>query len=114
MKDFLERNPDGGIQHVAFDSVQRRETTDRSEGEVLRALTVGERKEEFRRRGYDVVMTGIWHGSRGTCEFTFFDTFDKDKGGIGTCFESYEFSPDWEEPEGTWIGIRACECETGC
>lgn len=113
MRDFLKRNPQGGIQHIAFDCVQRRETRDRSQGDVVRGMDVEERKGAFRQRGYEVAMSGVWHGKRGTCEFMYFDTLEKGKGGVGTCFGSYDFSEDWEEPSGPWKGVEdSCvECE---
>ncbi|KAF7556048.1 hypothetical protein G7Z17_g1723 [Cylindrodendrum hubeiense] len=79
MRDFLDKRGEG-IHHVAFD---------------CNHVPPQQRREEFRRRGYDVVQSGIWHGKRGTCEFMFFDT----EGAIGTCFETYDFSDDWEDPE---------------
>jgi hypothetical protein len=41
------------------------------------------------------VQSGVWHGKTGTCEFMFFDT----EGAVNTCFETYVFSDDWEDPE---------------
>lgn len=79
MKEFLDSRGEG-IHHVAFD---------------CQNIAQQDRREEFAKRGYKVVQSGIWHGSKGTCEFNFFDT----DGAIGTCFESYTFSEDWEEPE---------------
>lgn len=69
-----------GIHHIAFDGADR---------------PVVERIAEFERRGYARAQSGIWQGKRGTCHFNFFDT----DGAIGTCFETYEFSADWEEPD---------------
>jgi methylmalonyl-CoA/ethylmalonyl-CoA epimerase len=79
MREFLDRRGEG-IHHVAFDCDH---------------IPPQQRREEFQRRGYTVVQSGIWHGKKGTCEFMFFDT----EGAIGTCFESYNFSVDWEDPE---------------
>jgi hypothetical protein len=79
MRDFLDTHGEG-IHHVAFD---------------CHHVPHQQRKEEFERRGYQLVQSGIWHGKKGTCEFMFFDT----EGAIGTCFESYTFSDDWEDPE---------------
>jgi hypothetical protein len=53
------------------------------------------RREEFKKRGLEVAMFGVWHGKRGTCEFMFFDTM----GAVNTCFETYVYSEDWEDPE---------------
>ncbi|KAH7174234.1 uncharacterized protein B0J16DRAFT_348324 [Fusarium flagelliforme] len=80
MREFLDRQPEGGIHHVAFD---------------CNHVPQAQRREEFGKRGYEVVQEGIWHGKRGTCEFVFYDT----EGAVGTCFESYTFSDDWEEPD---------------
>ena len=80
MREFLDRRGEG-IHHVAFDCDN---------------VPQQQRKDEFRRRGYDVVQSGIWHGKKATCEFVFYDT----EGAIGTCFEYYTFSADWEEPDG--------------
>ncbi|KAG5661891.1 hypothetical protein KAF25_004130 [Fusarium avenaceum] len=79
MREFLDRRGEG-IHHVAFD---------------CHHIPPQQRREEFQSRGYSVVQSGIWHGKKGTCEFMFFDT----EGAIGTCFESYNFSDDWEDPE---------------
>ncbi|CAG9953763.1 unnamed protein product [Clonostachys rosea f. rosea IK726] len=79
MREFLDKRGEG-IHHVAFD---------------CHNVPPQQRKEEFQRRGYEVAQSGIWHGKKGTCEFVFFDT----EGAIGTCFESYTFSDDWEDPE---------------
>ena len=79
MAEFLERRGEG-IHHVAFD---------------CNHVEPKERRKEFEQRGFSVAQSGVWRGKRGTCEFVFFDTDDA----IGTCFESYCFSEDWEEPE---------------
>ena len=81
MADFLSAHGDG-IHHVAFD---------------CDAIPVSKRKEEFSRRGFELVQEGIWHGKKGTCHFSFFDT----EGATTTCFESYDFSTEWEDPEDT-------------
>lgn len=79
MREFLDRRGEG-IHHVAFD---------------CNNVPQKQRREEFGRRGFEIVQSGIWHGNKGTCEFVFYDT----EGAIGTCFESYSFSDDWEEPD---------------
>ncbi|RFU78919.1 methylmalonyl- epimerase [Trichoderma arundinaceum] len=79
MREFLDTHGEG-IHHVAFD---------------CQHVPQHQRREEFERRGYQLVQSGIWHGKKGTCEFMFFDTENT----IGTCFESYTFSDDWEDPE---------------
>lgn len=86
MADFLARNPQGGIQHVAFD---------------CDAKPVAERRAEFAKRGCQVVQGGVWQGKQGTCEFMFFDT---EAQGVGCCFETYHFSDDWVEPEAEVFG----------
>ncbi|KAF1986669.1 hypothetical protein K402DRAFT_308287, partial [Aulographum hederae CBS 113979] len=83
MADFLNKRGEG-IHHVAFDC-----------GNV----PVEERQAEFKKRGYRPVQEGLWRGKKGSCYFMFFDTEDA----TTTCFESYAFSDDWEDPEGsTW------------
>ena len=47
--------------------------------------------------GFPLLQSGVWQGKNGTCEFMYFDT----QGAINTCFESYVFSDDWEDPEDT-------------
>lgn len=79
MQEFLDRGGQG-IHHVAFD---------------CNHVPQQQRKEEFKSRGFEIAQSGIWHGKKGTCEFVFYDT----EGAIGTCFESYNFSDDWEEPD---------------
>ena len=81
MADFLEKKGEG-IHHVAFD---------------CNHVAPEQRREEFQKRGFALVQSGVWHGKRGTCEFMFFDT----EGETTTCFESYNFSQDWEDPEDT-------------
>lgn len=81
MADFLAKHGEG-IHHVAFD---------------CNGMTIQERKDEFSKRGFQLAQEGIWHGKRGTCHFTFYDT----EGATSMCFESYDFSPDWEDPADT-------------
>ena len=76
--DYLAKHGDG-IHHVAFDCDD---------------MPVQKRQDEFLRRGFRIAQEGIWHGNTGTCHFTFFDT----EGATCTCFESYQFSSDWEDP----------------
>ncbi|KAF4945701.1 hypothetical protein FSARC_14382 [Fusarium sarcochroum] len=78
MREFLDKRGEG-IHHVAFD---------------CHNTPPQQRKEEFYRRGFKVAQSGVWHGKKGSCEFVFFDT----EGSVGTCFESYSFSDDWEDP----------------
>lgn len=81
MAEFLEKRGEG-IHHVAFD---------------CNHVEPEKRRQEFEKRGFGVVQSGLWHGKRGTCEFVFFDT----EGETTTCFESYCFSEDWEDLEDT-------------
>ncbi len=81
MAEFLEKRGEG-IHHVAFD---------------CNHVPPKQRKEEFEKRGFGLVQSGVWRGKKGTCEFMFFDT----EGETTTCFESYHFSDDWEDPEDT-------------
>ncbi|WXC59931.1 hypothetical protein SNK03_13600 [Fusarium graminearum] len=67
MQEFLHKGGQG-IHHVAFD---------------CNHVPQQQRKDEFKRRGFEVAQSGIWHGKKGTW----------------TCFESYNFSDDWEEPD---------------
>ena len=78
MADYLAKHGDG-IHHVAFDCGD---------------LSVRKRQDEFSKRGFQIAQEGIWHGKTGTCQFTFFDTEEA----TNTCFESYHFSSDWEDP----------------
>lgn len=71
-----------GVQHVAFD---------------MDSVPMNERIKIMRQRGFEIGMEGIWLGKKGSCRFVYFDTASK---GAGTCFETIEFSADWEEPEG--------------
>jgi methylmalonyl-CoA/ethylmalonyl-CoA epimerase len=73
-----------GVQHVAWDM-----------GDV----PMEERQRQMKEKGFEPVMQGWWLGKKGTCHFCFFDTLDK---GIGTMFETIEFSKDWEDPEHEW------------
>jgi methylmalonyl-CoA/ethylmalonyl-CoA epimerase len=81
MAEFLETRGEG-IHHIAFD---------------CNHVPPLQRKAEFESRGFMMVQSGLWHGKKGTCEFMFFDT----EGATTTCFESYNFSEDWEDPEST-------------
>ena len=81
MAEFLEKRGEG-VHHVAFD---------------CNHVPPEQRREEFEKRGFGLVQSGVWHGKRGTCEFMFFDT----EGATTTCFESYNFTDDWEDPEST-------------
>lgn len=95
MREFLDRTDGkGGIHHVAFDCTEGRGSSGRLVGEKARA-EARRRREEFERRGFPLVQSGLWQGQKGGCEFMFFDT----EGAVGTCFESYVFSDDWEEPD---------------
>ncbi|KAK3048325.1 hypothetical protein LTR09_010318 [Extremus antarcticus] len=97
MQEFLDATGGkGGIHHVAFDCATCSGSSGSGSlvGEKARAEAV-RRREEFEQRGFEMVMSGVWHGKKGTCEFMFFDT----EGAINTCFETYVFSDDWEEPE---------------
>lgn len=79
IREFLDSRGEG-IHHIAFD---------------CHHVPQQQRRKEFEKRGYQLIQSGTWHGKKGSCEFMFFDT----EGAIGTCFESYIFSDDWEEPE---------------
>lgn len=98
MQEFLDStNGRGGIHHVAFDCMEGEpaEAHDRARtGDAARAEAV-RRRLEFEQRGFGLVQSGVWHGKKGTCEFMFFDT----EGAVNTCFETYVFSDDWQDPE---------------
>ncbi len=97
MRDLSDStNGRGGIHHVAFDCAERHESSQAKQQLVGAAAREEElrRRKEFEDRGFPVVMSGVWHGQEGTCEFQFFDT----EAAVGTCFETYVFSDEWEEP----------------
>lgn len=75
--DYLQRNPKGGIQHIAYDCGD---------------MSMDERLAEFERRGYRCVQSGKWMGKN---HFAFFDTEDD----TTTVFETYYFPADFEYPE---------------
>ena len=86
MQTFLDENGgQQGVQHVAWD--------------MGGDLPMKERQKLMADGGFVPVMQGIWKGRKGQCHFCFFDTKDK---GIGTVFETIEFSTDWEDPEFEW------------
>lgn len=83
MAEYLESHGNqAGVQHVAF---------------KMDGIPMEARIEKMKERGFVVGMEGIWMGKRGTCRFVFFDTLAR---GTGTCFETIDFSEDWEDPEG--------------
>ncbi|MCJ1258371.1 hypothetical protein MMC24_006204 [Lignoscripta atroalba] len=93
MADYLSKHGEG-IHHVAFDCDH---------------IPVQQRKDEFSRRGFQLAQEGIWHGKNGTCHFTFFDTEEA----TTTCFESYHFSSDWEDPQNTvWYPSSPTQAST--
>lgn len=83
MAEYLSSHGNqAGVQHVAFD---------------MDGVPMDERIKTMKQRGFEVGMEGIWLGKKGTCRFVYFDTLSR---GAGTCFESIEFSDDWEDPDG--------------
>ena len=96
MQNFLdETNGKGGIHHVAFDCSDGEDAHLRPlSGSAAREEAVRRRKE-FEQRGFACVQSGVWYGNSGTCEFMFFDT----ESAVNTCFETYVFSEDWEDPQ---------------
>lgn len=83
MAAYLQANGNvSGVQHIAFD---------------MGDIPMNERIKIMHERGFKIGMEGIWHGKKGQCRFVYFDTASK---GAGTCFETIEFSEDWEEPDG--------------
>jgi hypothetical protein len=76
-QDWLDQHGNqSGIHHIAYD---------------VNNLPWEQRMKEFEKRGFEVVQSGNFKGNR----FAFFGT-EKD---TGTCFETYEFPPEWVEPE---------------
>lgn len=98
MQEYLDStNGKGGIHHVAFDCAEGDDHVGGGPpriGEAARTEAV-RRREEFERRGFALAQSGVWRGKKGTCEFMFFET----ERAVNTCFETYVFSDDWEEPE---------------
>ena len=98
MRQFLNQTGGkGGIHHVAFDCAEGHDKGGKQRpliGDAARAEAIRRRKE-FEDRGFECVQSGVWHGKKGTCEFMFFDT----EGAVNTCFETYVFSDDWEDPD---------------
>jgi methylmalonyl-CoA/ethylmalonyl-CoA epimerase len=85
MQSYLDQNGGKeGVQHVAWD---------------MDHVPMEERQKMMKERGFEPVMQGVWRGRKGTCHFCFFDTLEK---GIGTVFETIEFSKDWEDPDCEW------------
>lgn len=85
MQTYLDQNGGRqGVQHVAWDMGDE---------------PMEERQRLMKEKGFEPVMQGRWLGKKGTCHFCFFDTLEK---GIGTMFETIEFSTDWEDPEHEW------------
>lgn len=92
MAAYLEANGNvSGVQHVAFD---------------MDNVPMDERIKIMRQRGFGVGMEGIWLGKKGSCRFVYFDTARK---GAGTCFETIDFSVDWQEPEGQTYPVYASD-----
>lgn len=79
MAEYLDKTGDG-VQHVAF---------------ACNGVPMEDRVRMFKERGFEVVMSGVWKGKRGECEFIFFDT----EGKVGTVVETIGFSDNWEEPD---------------
>ncbi|KAL4949231.1 hypothetical protein BDW69DRAFT_174860 [Aspergillus filifer] len=85
MQDYLDtHNNQEGVQHLAF---------------RMNDLPMAERKRKIKEQGFEPAMQGWWKGKSGEANFVYFDTVDK---GLATCFETIEFSEDWEEPECEW------------
>ncbi|KAH6656650.1 Glyoxalase/Bleomycin resistance protein/Dioxygenase superfamily-domain-containing protein [Truncatella angustata] len=85
MQDYLDtHNNQEGVQHIAFN---------------MEDLPMVERQKRMKERGIEPLMQGWWRGKKGETHFCFFDTVGK---GLATCFETIEFSEDWEEPEFEW------------
>lgn len=66
---------------------------------TMDTLSMDERIEEMRKRGFRPSTQGYFLGKRGGTKFCFFDTDEK---GIPTCFETIEWSSDWVAPDCEW------------
>ncbi|KAL4791705.1 hypothetical protein BDV19DRAFT_291533 [Aspergillus venezuelensis] len=53
----------------------------------------------MKERDFKVAMQGWWRGEKEEANFVYIDMLDK---GLPACFETIEFSADWEEPEREW------------
>jgi hypothetical protein len=92
MQDYLDaHNNKEGVQHIAFQ---------------MNDLPMAERKKLMKERGFEPAMEGWWKGKKGETHFVYFDTLDK---GLPTCFETIEFSEDWEEPECKWYPVPSSD-----
>ncbi|CAK49100.1 uncharacterized protein An10g00090 [Aspergillus niger] len=67
---------------------------------TMDTLSMDERIEEMRKRGFRPSTQGYFLGKRGGTKFCFFDTDEK---GIPTCFETIEWSSDWVAPDCDWF-----------
>ncbi|CAM1503630.1 Fc.00g012210.m01.CDS01 [Cosmosporella sp. VM-42] len=74
-EEFLNKHGEG-IHHVAYD---------------CGGMPWEERLAGFKDRGFQVAQSGSWQGRN---HFAFFDTEDA----TTTCFETYFFPEDWEDP----------------
>lgn len=74
-QEFLDQHGEG-LHHIAYD---------------CNNLPMGERVQEFKKRGFELAQGGSWMGDN---HFGFFESEE-----TGTCFETIEFAGDWEYPE---------------
>ncbi|KAL6247050.1 hypothetical protein RBB50_006358 [Rhinocladiella similis] len=96
MQRYLDENGGReGVQHIAWDM-----------GEIPMA----ERLCRIKDRGFEPAMQGWWMGRKGQCHFCFFDTLEK---GVGTVFETIEFSEDWEDPDCEWYPQQPVQEDMG-
>ncbi|KAI9166355.1 hypothetical protein HJFPF1_02455 [Paramyrothecium foliicola] len=85
MQDYLDtHNNQEGVQHIAF---------------RMDDMPMEERKKLMAERGFMPAMQGWWQGKKGLTNFVYFNTAEQ---GLATCFETIEFSDDWEEPDFEW------------
>lgn len=73
--EFLDKHGEG-IHHVAYD---------------CHGIPWEERMAAFKDRGFELAQSGSWQGQN---HFAFFETEDA----TTTCFETYFFPEDWEDP----------------
>ncbi|CRG90715.1 hypothetical protein PISL3812_07760 [Talaromyces islandicus] len=73
--EFLDKHGEG-IHHVAYD---------------CRGIPWEDRLAGFKQRGFELAQSGSWQGRN---HFAFFETEDA----TTTCFETYFFPDDWEDP----------------
>ncbi|PWY73537.1 hypothetical protein BO83DRAFT_312449 [Aspergillus eucalypticola CBS 122712] len=86
IQDYLDNHGNKeGVQSIAYD---------------MSTLTMDERIEAMKDKGYKPATSGYFIGKKGGTKFCFFDTADNDR--VPTCFETIEWSSDWVAPDPEW------------